>query len=195
MAAFDPRKSLRLWQGRLKFRRRRHRTWVNRERRRRAAGRPELARRAHEHRARWAKLVEEAERMVERRQRQVRGTKRQRSDRRWGGSRYFTNRINDIVQRRHPGTRVTSRKRPVLLGNLGSDHNLFNRDADAIDHALVDDHATKNAISRELGGPAELPDFGTFEAVNPQNGKTYRIQLIAGTHGTGPHHHSGVKLA
>lgn len=114
------------------------------------------------------------------------------SDARWGGSRYYTNRANRVVLERHPGTRTTSRKRAVLLGNTASDHNFTSTRADARDWARVDDHATKNAISRANGGPATIADFGTWTTV--RNGRTYRHQIIAGTHGTGPHLHYGVLL-
>jgi hypothetical protein len=191
---FDPRDSLRLWRRRLRHRRKKHLKWTNLERRYRQEGRPVLAKKAHARRKKWSRLVDEAERMVETRDRQVRA--RLRSDAKYHGARYVTNRINDLAKEHRPGTRVTSRKRPTLLGNIASDHNLFNRTADAIDHALVNDHGFKRIVVRDLtnGSVNDIADFGTITVRNPQNGRDYRVQLIAGTHGTGPHHHSGAKL-
>jgi hypothetical protein len=191
---FDPRDSLRLWKRRLKHRRKKHARYVAAERKYTKENRPVLAKRAHRLRRKWSKLVDEAERMVKARSRQVRA--RLRSDRKYAGARYVTNRINDLAKEHRPGTRVTSRKRPTLLGNIASDHNLFNRTADAIDHALVNDHGFKRIVVRDLtnGSVNDIADFGTITVRNPQNGRDYRVQLIAGTHGTGPHHHSGAKL-
>lgn len=110
----------------------------------------------------------------------------------WGGSRQVTNEIIAIVAGR---ARVSSRKRaagdPLSLANPGSDHNALNRLADAVDFAVADAHWLKNEISRRLGGPAVLADYGTFTVV--RGGRTFRVQMIAGTHGTGPHLHCGVR--
>jgi hypothetical protein len=60
-----------------------------------------------------------------------------------------------------------------------------------VDFGTGNNHALKNEISKKLGGPSNLPDYGTF--LIKRNGRTYRVQGIAGTHGTGPHLHFGVK--
>jgi hypothetical protein len=109
-------------------------------------------------------------------------------DRLWGGSRYYTNRAIAIVGDRAP---VTSRKRVATFGNPGSDHHVSATVADAVDFGTVENHALKNELSRKLGGPNTIADYGTF--TTRRNGRTYRHQLIAGTHGTGPHLHYGVR--
>ena len=174
--------SLALWQRRVKYRRKRHAAWVKRER---SAKDAKSKAHAHAQRKKWTRLTEEAKDMVDRRHRQLKA--RNASDRRWGGSRAVTNEIIDIVGSR---ARITSRKRAMLLGNRGSDHNFFNRNADAVDFAIAEAHDLKNEVSRKLGGPNTVQDFGKFFI--RRNGHTYRVQLIAGTHGTGPHFHAGV---
>jgi hypothetical protein len=115
-----------------------------------------------------------------------------RRDSQWGGSRAVTNEIIRIVDGR---ARVTSRKRsathPLSLQNPGSDHSEGNHLADAVDFAIVEAHGLKNEVSRKLGGPASVADFAAFRI--RRNGHTYRVQPIAGTHGTGPHLHFGVE--
>lgn len=119
--------------------------------------------------------------------------RRKLSNRRWGGSRFFTNRAIEHVDKIRSRPRITSRKRWGLFGNPGSDHFIGNRNADAVDFALIDDHAAATSLARHLGWrgkQAEFPDFGTWTST--RNGRRYQHQLIAGTHGTGPHLHYGV---
>lgn len=110
----------------------------------------------------------------------------------FGGSRAVTDEVIRIVDNRAP---VTSRKRAanhaLSIGNPSSDHSGLNKLADAVDFGIAEAHALKNEISRKLGGPAQLEDFGTF--TTRRNGHSFRVQIIAGTHGTGPHLHVGVK--
>jgi hypothetical protein len=106
----------------------------------------------------------------------------------WGGSRVVTNEVIRIVGNRAP---VTSRKRTETFGNPGSDHHVSQTTADAVDFGIGEAHWLKNEISRKLGGPASLPDYGSFGVT--RNGRRFRVQLIAGTHGTGPHLHVGVR--
>jgi len=110
----------------------------------------------------------------------------------FGGSRAVTDEVIRIVDGRAP---VTSRKRaanhPLSISNPGSDHSGANPLADAVDFGIAEAHGLKNEISRKLGGPAQLVDFGEF--VTRRNGHRYRVQIIAGTHGTGPHLHVGVR--
>lgn len=128
-----------------------------------------------------------------RHQTKVRKAIRKRSDKRFAGSRYFTNRVIDISDKHRKTVIVTSRKRPILLGNTGSDHNFFQRLADAVDEAFDNDQRLMDIVADELGGPNDVNDFQHFTLVNPQNGRHYRAQLIAVTHGTGPHFHSGFR--
>ena len=113
-------------------------------------------------------------------------------DAQWGGSRGVTNEVIRIVDGR---ARVTSRKRsarhPLSLANPGSDHSAGNALADAVDFGIAEAHGLKHEISRRLGGPATLEDFHSF--TTRRGGHAYRVQIIAGTHGTGPHLHVGVR--
>lgn len=106
----------------------------------------------------------------------------------WGGSRAVTNEVIRIVNGR---AATGSRKRWATFGNPDSDHHMSQRTADAIDFLIGEAHWLKNEISRKLGGPSTLADYGSF--VITRNGKRFRVQLIAGTHGTGPHLHCGVR--
>lgn len=175
--------SLKLWQARLAYRRRRHAYWVKRER---TALTKAGEVRAHAKRKKWTGLVDEAQSKVKLRKWQL------TEDAKWAGSRAVTNEIIRIV---HGRAKVTSRKRaasdPLSIINPGSDHNAANRTADAVDFATANNHALKNEISRKLGGPDILADFGTFTI--ERNERLYRVQGIAGTHGTGPHQHWGVR--
>jgi hypothetical protein len=129
---------------------------------------------------------------INRRRKFKRQLERQSGDALWGGARYFTNRVIEIVGNRAD---VTSRKRVATFGNPDSDHHVSQLRADAVDLGIAEAHTLADEISRQLGGPRDIADFQRFELRNPQNGKTYRAQLIAGTHGTGPHLHSGFRLA
>lgn len=133
--------------------------------------------------------------IVQRRQRQIKKLVAKQSSSSfgssdWAGSRAVTNEIISIVNGRAP---ITSRKRNVTLGNPSSDHYVGNKTADAVDFGTANNHALKNEISRKLGGPSSLPDYGSFYIT--RNGHRYRVQGIAGTHGTGPHLHFGVRRA
>lgn len=108
----------------------------------------------------------------------------------WGGSRGVTDEVVRIVNGRVP---ITSRKRWATFGNPGSDHHMSQVWADAVDFGTANNHALKNEISRRLGGPSTLADYGNFYIT--RQGKRFRVQIIAGTHGTGPHLHVGVRRA
>ncbi len=105
----------------------------------------------------------------------------------WGGCRRITNRMIRIVGER---ARVTSRKRSETYGNPGSDHHISQKRADAVDFGIANAYALADEIARELGGPSDIDDYENF--VIEDEGDRFRIQLIAGTHGTGPHLHGGV---
>ena len=104
----------------------------------------------------------------------------------WGGCRGLTDEIVGIVGNRAV---ITSRKRS--WGTWGSDHNVAQVRADAVDFGIANAHWLKHEISRKLGGPAYLGDYGSFLVVRRK--KRFRVQMIAGTHGTGPHLHVGVR--
>jgi len=117
-----------------------------------------------------------------------RAVRRATSDRLWGGSRYYTNRAIRLVGER---ALVTSRKRWATFGNPGSDHHRSQTAADAVDFGTANNHVLKNEVARHNGSGGDVADFGTW--LTERNGRTYRHQAIAGTHGTGPHFHYGVK--
>jgi hypothetical protein len=110
----------------------------------------------------------------------------------WQGSRGVTNEVIGIVGRRAP---ITSRKRWATFGNRASDHYMLVVNADAVDFGIEDAHWLKNEIARKLtyGRITIVSDFEHFFIF--RKGKKYRIQIIAATHGTGPHLHVGVRRA
>jgi len=110
------------------------------------------------------------------------------SDRLWGGSRTVTNEVIRIVGAR---ARITSRKRVVTFGNPGSDHHVSQLTADAVDFDARNAHGLADEISQRLGGPRDIADYQRFTI--RRNGRDYRVQIIAGEHGTGPHLHVGVR--
>lgn len=109
----------------------------------------------------------------------------------YGGSRGVINEVIRIVGDRAP---ITSRKRPanhpLSRANPSSDHNEANRTADAVDFGIANAYDLAREIAARLGGKW-TKDYESF--VIRRNGKRYRVQIIAGTHGTGPHLHVGVR--
>lgn len=95
------------------------------------------------------------------------------------------------------GVPVTSRKRWETFGNPSSDHYKGNRDADAVDGGTAENHSLADTIKRALTDDphANAVDYEEFIIVRAHTGspEEYRVQIIAGTHGTGPHIHIGVK--
>lgn len=108
----------------------------------------------------------------------------------WGGCRGVTDEVIRFVARVRPGARVTSRKRWATFGNPGSDHHMLQLNADAVDFGVVNDYALGRLIARHLGGTWSR-DYESF--LIRYDGRRYRVQIIAGTHGTGPHLHVGVR--
>lgn len=105
----------------------------------------------------------------------------------WAGSRGVTNEVIRIVNGRAP---ITSRKRWELFNNPSSDHYMLNRTADAVDFGTASNYELANEIARKLGG-SWSGDYDSF--IITRKGKQFRVQIIAGTHGTGPHLHVGVR--
>lgn len=95
------------------------------------------------------------------------------------------------------GVPITSRKRWQTFGNPSSDHYLGNRDADAVDGGIANGYGLADRIKRALtdNPDAKFSDYEEFIVERSHTGskEQYRIQGIAGTHGTGPHLHWGVK--
>ena len=124
-----------------------------------------------------------------------RGTLRRRlSNRKWGGSRFYTNRAIEAVSRRK---RITSRKRWSLFGNPGSDHFAGNLLADAGPRGHQRPRrGREHRPCLRPPRPRERPRLrylGHLPA-HPQGGRvhTFVHQLIWSNHGTGPHTHYGV---
>ena len=116
--------------------------------------------------------------------------RRPRRPRLWGGCRQITNEAIRFVGDRAP---VTSRKRWPTFGNPGSDHHRSQLHADAVDFGIGEAHTLADRLAKHLGGPSDIVDFQHF--VVRRHGVSYRVQIIAGTHGTGPHLHVGVRRA
>lgn len=107
----------------------------------------------------------------------------------WGGCRGVTNEVIAVVNGRVP---ITSRKRWATFGNPGSDHHMSQRNADAVDFGTAENYDLAREIVSKLGG-SWSGDYDSF--VITRKGKNFRVQIIAGTHGTGPHLHVGVRRA
>ncbi len=110
----------------------------------------------------------------------------------WGGCRDIIDRVVVPIIHRH-GWAITSRKRPandpLSLANPGSEHNMANVLSDAIDAGTANNYAGADEIGNALG-VGDVADY-VFEFFDV-DGHTYRVQIIAGTHGTGPHLHTGL---
>jgi hypothetical protein len=174
--------SLKLWQSRKAYRYGKWRYYIRKERRAKTSTGKAAA---HRLRAKWSKLHEEAAKTVTRRKRQL------AENNKYGGSRAVTNEIIRIVGGR---ASVTSRKRPawhpLSISNPSSDHSGLNRLADAVDFGTANNYSLAREIARRLGGWWS-GDYDAF--VISRSGNKYRVQIIAGTHGTGPHLHVGVR--
>lgn len=109
----------------------------------------------------------------------------------WGGCRSVTDNIVLPVLAKH-GIPVTSRKRTETYGNPTSDHHVSQTMADAVDGGAANAYGVGDEIGGELGvGSVDdyVNEYFTY------NGVRFRVQIIAGTHGTGPHIHTGIRRA
>lgn len=108
----------------------------------------------------------------------------------WGGGKLvmvFV--VYPIMKRR--GISPTSGKRRETYGNPSSDHFFLNVWAFAKDWATTNNYPAAQEIRSALT-PGELHnDYEEFFFT--MFGVTFRGQIIAGTHGTGPHLHVGFK--
>lgn len=111
----------------------------------------------------------------------------------WGGSKSIVEQEIIPIAKRH-GIAVTSKKRWETYGNPGSDHYRGNATAYAADFATANNYALAAEIGRKLGFPYQNASDDYKSYYIRRAGRNYRVQLIAGTHGTGPHLHAGVKL-
>jgi hypothetical protein len=105
-----------------------------------------------------------------------------------GGKRIIQEEVWPIV--RAAGIRPTSGKRRETYGNPSSDHYYKNVWAFAKDYATASNYALAQRIRKrlDLGIHSDYAEFYIS-----RYGHSYRVQIIAGTHGTGPHLHVGIK--
>jgi hypothetical protein len=107
----------------------------------------------------------------------------------WAGSKQIIAEEVWPIVRKH-GISPTSGKRSETFGNPGSDHFVGNITAFAKDFATVDNFPLAEKIRTALDGGNHV-DYESF--IIERRGHRYRVQIIAGTHGTGPHLHVGVR--
>lgn len=111
----------------------------------------------------------------------------------WGGSKSVIEReVVPVLERQ--GVPITSRKRWATYGNPGSDHHRSQLLAYAVDGGVANAHGLADKIGRRLGiiGKGEhVEDYREYRI--KRGGRVFRVQIIAGTHGTGPHLHVGVR--
>ena len=119
----------------------------------------------------------------------------------WGGAMSVAERIIAPVYARH-GIPVTSRKRPasdpLSISNPSSDHNEANTTAYALDAGTANNFTLAKEVVAELTAAADQVIEGTwaadYDSISLRFGPTtMRVQIIAGTHGTGPHLHVGLR--
>lgn len=138
------------------------------------------------------KLGKAIDRIEEARERR-REKRRVSSDNKWAGCRAVTNKAIRIVDGRAP---VTSRKRWELFGNPDSAHYRGNKTKDGVDFGTAENYSLAREIARELGGEwsGDYDSFTiTFKSRFWRRARRFTVQIIAGTHGTGPHLHVGVE--
>lgn len=109
----------------------------------------------------------------------------------WGGSKSIVKHEVIPVLKRH-GIPITSKKRWATYGNPSSDHWRGNLTAYAVDGGTANNHALADKIGKRLG-VGDVTDYESYIIV--RGGRKFRVQIIAGTHGTGPHIHIGVRRA
>lgn len=109
----------------------------------------------------------------------------------WGGSDdILSNEVDPIARKR--GLHPNSAKRTDCYGNCASDHHTSQSYASARDYPTANNHALKNRIALQVVGRS-VADYE--DVYFRRAGRTYRFQAIAGTHGTGPHLHIGIRRA
>lgn len=109
----------------------------------------------------------------------------------WDGTESVAREIEALVHKKR-GNVTGSQKRTATFGNPGSDHHVSQTNAFAIDFLLANDYEMAYAIAAHFG-VEWAGDYSNFYIT--RGGKRFRIQIIAGTHGTGPHLHVGIRRA
>lgn len=112
----------------------------------------------------------------------------------WGGSKWIVAREVRPIVKRH-GIRRTSGKRSETFGNPSSDHFVGNPFSYAEDYATANNQALAQEIRSKLDGGRHRDYESFYIKRRHRTGKaeTYRVQIIAATHGTGPHLHVGIR--
>lgn len=106
-----------------------------------------------------------------------------------GGKRIMRKEVWAVVKA--AGIRPTSGKRSATFGNPSSDHFIGNVYAFAKDYATSNNQSLAQKIRSKLTPGKAHHDYESFYFT--RDGKRYRGQIIAATHGTGPHLHVGIK--
>ena len=107
----------------------------------------------------------------------------------WGGSQDVIEAVVLPIFRKH-NIPVTSGKRTATYGTPGSDHHVSQVTASAVDGGAANQYGVADEIRRALGVPPASDytnQYFTYQGVQ------FRLQIIAGTHGTGPHLHVGIR--
>jgi lysozyme len=112
----------------------------------------------------------------------------------WAGCRRVIDKEVLPIARRY-GVPVTSRKRGTALnGNTASDHNVWNKTADAVDLGTYNGAGLARAIAKQLGNSGwQSNSYATWNI--KRGGATFRAQVLWGAGvGHGDHVHVGLKL-
>lgn len=106
-----------------------------------------------------------------------------------GGKRIMRTEVWPVVK--PTGIQPTSGKRKETFGNPSSDHFWLNIFAFAKDYATANNQELAQRIRAALDPGGVHHDYESFFI--ERYGYIYRVQIIAVTHGTGPHLHVGIK--
>jgi hypothetical protein len=117
------------------------------------------------------------------------------SDKEWGGSRWFTNRAIEVAARHGVGISRRKWSGPPINGNFGSDHNVWNTNADAVDLPTFSGQQLAEDIAARLGVSYSPGSWNNSYA--SRNGVQYRVQILwAAPDGSHRDHvHVGVRRA
>jgi hypothetical protein len=118
-----------------------------------------------------------------------------KDDASWGGSRYFTNQAVDVAAKHGVGISRRKWSGPPINGNFGSDHNVWNTSADAVDLPTFDGQDLAEDIARRLG--VSYAPGSWNNSYTSRNGQQYRVQILwAAPDGSHRDHvHVGVRRA
>lgn len=94
----------------------------------------------------------------------------------WAGSRYFTNQAVDVAAKHGIGISRRKWSGPPINGNFGSDHNVWNTTADAVDLPTFNGQWLAEEIAHALGASYQPNSWNNSYVTH--NGRTYRIQIL-----------------